>query len=187
LLQAVEEKHIRRLGETKMRAIDVRFLFATNNRIEEDIKNGNFRKDLYYRINVISIRIPPLRECKQDIPILARFFLKRYTTELNKNIKGITPGAMKKLRDYNWPGNVRELQNVIERAVVLALGTHITPLEISLEPQMAKEIISLKELVKKAVAEALAMNNWNITRTAQQLGIGRVTLWRHIKEHKIQK
>jgi transcriptional regulator with PAS, ATPase and Fis domain len=187
LLQAIEEKHIRRLGETKARKIDVRFLFATNNHMEEDIKNGKFRKDLYYRINVISIRVPTLRQCKKDIPVLARFFLKRYNIELNKNLKGITSGAMKKLRDYNWPGNVRELQNVIERAVVLALGTHITSLEISLEPQTAKEIIPLQELEKRAIGEALEMNNWNISRTAKQLGIGRVTLWRHIKEYNIQK
>ncbi|KPK68379.1 hypothetical protein AMJ87_12000, partial [candidate division WOR_3 bacterium SM23_60] len=187
LLQAIEEKQIRRLGETKARKIDVRFLFATNNHIEEDIKNGNFRKDLYYRINVISIRVPPLRECRKDIPALARFFLRRFNVELNRDIKGITPGAMKKLREYNWPGNVRELQNVIERAVVLALGTHVTPLEISLEPQITKEILPLIELEKKAIADALVMSNWNVSRAAQQLGIGRVTLWRHIKKYNIQK
>ncbi|UCG91545.1 MAG: sigma 54-interacting transcriptional regulator, partial [candidate division WOR-3 bacterium] len=130
LLEAIEEKVIRRVGETVTRNIDVRFFFATNKDLEIEVEDMRFRRDLFYRINVFKVEVPPLRERVNDIPQLAQFFLEKYNKELNKKIEGFTPEAMQRLREYFWPGNVRELQNVIERAFVLAKGKLITEKDI---------------------------------------------------------
>ncbi|MCK4756504.1 sigma-54-dependent Fis family transcriptional regulator, partial [candidate division WOR-3 bacterium] len=185
LLEAIEEKKIRRVGETTTRNIDVRFLFATNKDLEIEIEDGRFRKDLFYRINVFNIEVPPLRERISDIPLLAQFFLDKYKKEINKKIDGFIPDAMQRLREYFWTGNVRELQNVIERAVVLAKSRSITTKDIGFEKVKREEIIPLKEIKKEAIIEALNVANWNIKKTAELLGIGRRSLHRYIKEYNI--
>ncbi|KPJ73441.1 hypothetical protein AMJ52_03725 [candidate division TA06 bacterium DG_78] len=185
LLEAIEEKVIRRVGETVTRNIDVRFLFATNKDLEIEVEDGRFRRDLYYRINVFNIEVPPLRERASDVPLLAQFFLDRYSKEIGKKIDGFTSEAMQRLREYMWSGNVRELQNVIERAVVLAKGHVISVQDIGFDKVKRDEIVPLKEIRKEAIIEALNTTNWNIKKTAELLGIGRRSLHRYIKEFDI--
>ncbi len=132
LLRVIQEKTIDRIGGTSSIKVDVRIICTTNRNIEQEVKKGNFREDLYYRINVFPIKIPPLRERKEEIPELANFFLKKYSNKFNKNINEITENAIDLLLNYPWPGNIRELQNVIERAVILAEENKITPNEIFL-------------------------------------------------------
>jgi len=185
LLEAIEEKIIRRVGETTTRTIDVRFLFATNKDLEIEVEDSRFRRDLFYRINVFKIEVPPLRDRPNDIPLLAQFFLERYTREINKKIDGFIPEAMQRLREYFWPGNVRELQNVIERAVVLAKSKLINSQDIGFEKTKTAEVMPLKEIKREAVIEALNMANWNVTKAAKLLGIGRRSLHRYIKKFNI--
>ncbi|GAH11418.1 unnamed protein product, partial [marine sediment metagenome] len=155
LLEAIEEKIIRRVGETVTRNIDVRFLFATNRDLEIEVEDGRFRRDLYYRINVFNIEVPPLRERASDIPLLAQYFLARYNKEIGKRIDGFTADTVQRLCEYMWSGNVRELQNVIERAVVLAKGNIISVKDIGFDKVRRDEIIPLKEIRREAIIEAL--------------------------------
>jgi Nif-specific regulatory protein len=185
LLEAIEEKIIRRVGETTTRNIDVRFLFATNKDLEIEVEDNRFRRDLFYRINVFKIEVPPLRDRAGDIPFLAQFFLERYVKEINKKIDGFAPEAMQRLREYFWPGNVRELQNVIERAVVLAKSKLISMQDIGFEKTKTAEVMPLKQIKKEAVIEALNLANWNITKAAKMLSIGRRSLHRYIKKFNI--
>jgi Nif-specific regulatory protein len=185
LLEAIEEKIIRRVGETNTRNIDVRFLFATNKDLEIEVEDNRFRRDLFYRINVFKIEVPPLRDRASDIPFLAQFFLERYTKEINKKIDGFAPEAMQRLREYLWPGNVRELQNVIERAVVLAKSKLVSMQDIGFEKTRTAEVMPLKQIKKEAVIEALNLANWNVTKAAKMLSIGRRSLHRYIKKFNI--
>jgi Nif-specific regulatory protein len=185
LLEAIEEKIIRRVGETTTRNIDVRFLFATNKDLEIEVEDNRFRSDLFYRINVFKIEVPPLRDRASDIPFLAQFFLERYTKEINKKIDGFAPEAIQRLSEYFWPGNVRELQNVIERAVVLAKSKLINLQEIGFEKTKTAEVMPLKQIKKEVVIEALNLANWNITKAAKMLSIGRRSLHRYIKKFDI--
>jgi len=187
LLEAIEDKIIRRVGETQVRKIDVRFLFATNKDIEIEVEENRFRRDLYYRINVFCIELPPLRERVNDIPVLARLFLKKFSREMNKNIKDFTPEAMQKMKEYMWPGNVRELQNVIERAVVIAKGEFITYRDIGLGKIPGIEIVPIKEIKKEAIIEALNTTEWNVKKAAEILGINRRTIQRYIKKYNIKQ
>ncbi len=185
LLEAIEEKVIRRLGETQTREIDVRFLFATNKEIEIEVEEGRFRKDLYYRINVFMIKVPSLRERIEDIPILANFFLQLKCKELNKRIDGFNDDALKLLKKYPWPGNVRELQNVIERAAVLAKSKIIRPEDIGFIHE--REILPIRELTKEAVINALNNTKWSIKESAKILGVSRRTVERYIKKFNLHK
>ena len=191
LLEAIEEKIIRRVGETTTRNIDVRFLFATNKDLEIEVEDNRFRRDLFYRINVFKIEVPPLRDRASDIPFLAQFFLERYTKEINKKIDGFAPEAMQRLSEYFWPGNVRELQNVIERAVVLAKSKLISMQDIGFEKAKTAEVLPLKQIKEEAairvIAEVLSFHRGSVTKTAKALGINRKTIQRYIKKHKIRK
>ena len=185
LLEAIEDKVIRRVGETNTRKIDVRFLFATNRDLDIEVEDGRFRKDLFYRINVFKIDIPPLREREIDIPLLAQFFLEKYSKEVNKKIDGFASDCLTLLKTHFWPGNVRELQNVIERAVIRAKNNTITRDDIGLEKK--KElVVSLKEIKKEAIIEALNTANWNILKAAKLLDISPKTIHRYIKKYQIQ-
>lgn len=185
LLEAIEEKLIRRVGETNTRKINVRFLFATNKDLDFEVEDGRFRKDLFYRINVFRIEVPPLREREKDIPLLTRFFLERYCEEFNKHIEGFTPEVLIQLKKQFWPGNVRELQNVIEKAVIRTKGNIITTESIGFEKK--REIpISLKEMKKEAIIEALNASNRNIKKAAKLLDINRKTIHRYIKQYGIK-
>jgi transcriptional regulator with GAF, ATPase, and Fis domain/Tfp pilus assembly protein PilF len=187
LLEAIEEKIIRRVGETQTRKIDVRFLFATNRDLEIEVEENRFRKDLFYRINVFSIEVPTLRERASDIPVLANFFSNRCAKEINKTIKGFTPEAMQSLKEYLWQGNVRELQNVIERAVIITKGQLITTRDLGFEKIKDSETISLKEIKKEAIIEALNATGWSIKKTADILDVNRRTIERYIKKFNIKK
>ncbi len=187
LLEAIEDKIIRRVGETQTRKINVRFFFATNRDLEIEIEENRFRKDLFYRINVFSIEVPPLRERICDIPELAQFFMEKYSKEINKPLKGFTLDAMQRLKVYLWPGNVRELQNIIERAVILAKDQLITVYDLGFEKLKGAEIMSLKDIRKEAIIEALNATGWNIKKTAELLMIGRTSIYRYMEMYDITK
>jgi Nif-specific regulatory protein len=185
LLEAIEEKTIRRVGETVTRKIDVRFLFATNRDLEIEVEEGRFRKDLFYRINVFEVEIPPLRDRRNDIPQLAQLFLDRFRREINKNIDGFTDDAITRLKNKFWPGNVRELQNVIERSVIQTKSRLITPEDIGDRAPAWTDGKTIKSIKKEAIVEEMKATQGDIQQAAQNLGINRRTIQRYIKKYKI--
>ena len=190
LLSVLEQREFRRVGGSNLIAISSRILAATNRDLKSAIEEGRFRADLYYRLNVISIHIPPLRERREDIPLLVEHFIEKFNIEMGKQIRGVGEGAMRILMDNDWPGNARELRNVIERAVVVAKGNVITESDISL-PSTAGSVNhrakSLEEVEKEHIRVVLNENQWNIVRSAQTLGIDRVTLYNKIKKFDLKK
>jgi len=154
LLRVLQEKNFERLGGMETIKVDIRFIVATNKNLEEAISSGKFREDLYYRLNVVSITIPPLRERKEDIPELASYFLKKFDRELKKGIVGITPSAMEKVISYGWPGNVRQLENVLKRALVLCQGEWIIEDQLLFEGGWEKQDAE-EELSKKTIEDLL--------------------------------
>lgn len=200
ILRILEEQKFERVGGSKTIEVDVRIIAATNKSLEEEIKKCNFREDLYFRINVIPLLVPPLRERKEDIPILANEFLKRFVEELNLEEKVITPEAMDLLVHYKWPGNVRELRNIVERIVIMTSGTVIKPEDIPhtithastgrQSPNSLFEIDSLKdakdEFERRFISFKLSQFGDNITKTAEAIGIERSHLYRKIKSLSIE-
>lgn len=184
LLRVIQEGEIKRVGETHFRHVDVRMLAATNKSLEELVRAGEFREDLYYRLNVIKLHLPPLREREGDIPLLAHFFLDKYVAKSNKRIKGFSPEAMESLLRYPWPGNVRELENAVERAVLLTRDIFIQPENLQLPENAVRlpEKMSLKDFERQIVQEALTANEHNISKTAEQLGVSRRWLHYRLKE-----
>ncbi|QER41902.1 sigma-54-dependent Fis family transcriptional regulator [Thermodesulfobacterium sp. TA1] len=188
LLRVLEDQTLYRLGSEKPIKIDVRFLYATSKNLRQLVKEGKFREDLYYRINVMSIEIPPLRERKEDIPILVNHFLKKFSEKFKKPIPQITEEAFQALMNYDYPGNVRELKHVIERAVLLAVDGKITlkhlPEEIihSFKTETSDYKLAKEALEKEIILQALIETNWNKTEAAQKLGISRKTLWQKLKK-----
>ncbi|WP_246582814.1 sigma-54-dependent transcriptional regulator [Clostridium mobile] len=198
LLRVIQDKEIRPIGSTKSISVDVRFVSATNKDLKEEIKNNRFRQDLFYRLNVININVPPLREHKEDISKLVEYFIKRYSVKLDKNIKGITAEALECLEKYNFYGNVRELQNIIERAIVLTESSYIKeedlPEEIFNRENIVKEETDLipifvgediKSIEKKVLEYTLKKFNGNRRKTAEVLKIGERTLRYKIKEYEL--
>ncbi|MHB8159080.1 MAG: sigma-54-dependent transcriptional regulator [Thermoleophilia bacterium] len=189
LLKAVEEKEFFRVGGTRPVHIDVRFIAATNQNLTAALAQGTFRKDLYYRLNVMEINIPPLRERKSDIEPLSKFFLHRHSPEYRKRIKGFTGEAIEVLKSYSFPGNVRELENIVERAVILEKGPYITPESLprslklfqieTVEPDRVKP---LEEMDREYAQYVIDMLGGNKTEAARLLGISRTSLWRMLKE-----
>jgi two-component system NtrC family response regulator len=182
LLRFLQEHTIERIGGRKGIAVDTRVIAATNKDLKQAMKDGSFREDLYYRLGVVVISVPPLRERSDDVILLATAFLQRYATENNRKVKGFTPQAAQALRTHDWPGNVRELENRIKRAVIMAQGSNLTPAELELATfKAAYKGLGLKqareELEKEMVMAALKKNNHNLTRTATTLGISRPTLY----------
>ncbi|MEX2273668.1 MAG: sigma-54 dependent transcriptional regulator [Vicinamibacterales bacterium] len=185
ILRVLQEHEFERLGGTRTLKVDVRLIAATNRNLSTMVQSGQFREDLYYRLNVVAVDMPPLRDRKDDIPELAKFFQRRFAGELKKKIDGITPEALKLLMRYNWPGNIRELENAIERAMLLTEGPQIQPNDLRLgelapstasgEPQPAVRIpptgIALEEIERQAVVEALRMSNWVQKDAAELLSI----------------
>ncbi|OGP78751.1 MAG: Fis family transcriptional regulator [Deltaproteobacteria bacterium RBG_19FT_COMBO_60_16] len=190
LLSVLEQRLFRRVGGSDLIAISSRILAATNRDLKRAIEEGRFRADLYYRLNVISIQIPPLRERREDIPLLVEHFIEKFNIEMGKQIRGVGEGAMRILMDNDWPGNARELRNVIERAVVVAKGNVITESDISLPSIVGRadhRAKSLEEVEKEHIRVVLIENQWNIVRSAQTLGIDRVTLYNKIKKFDLKK
>jgi DNA-binding NtrC family response regulator len=154
LLRVLQEKNFERLGAMETIKVDIRLIVATNKNLEEAISNGEFREDLYYRLNVVSLTIPPLRERKEDLPDLVSYFLKKFNRELKRGMVGITPAAMGKINSYGWPGNVRQLENVLKRAMVLCQGEWILEDQLLFEKGWEKREAE-EELGKKNVEDLL--------------------------------
>jgi len=192
LLRVLETKQFTRLGGNRVIRSDFRLICATNKNLEEEVKKGNFREDLFYRINVFFILIPPLRERREDISALAHFFVQKYSRAMNKPVHDISPEAMKLLKEYSWPGNVRELENAIERAMVVGKTPTIQPQDLPFSQAPAfdpakVESDSLEAIEKAHISAVLARTGWNIKRSAEILGIDRVTLYNKIKKFNLKK
>jgi DNA-binding NtrC family response regulator len=191
ILRAIESKQFSRVGGNQNIKSDFRLITATNQSLENLVKEGEFREDLYYRLNVFTIHIPPLRERREDIPILAHFFLHKFSTSMNKPIKRIDCEAMDFLVKYDWPGNVRELENAIERAVVIGKtdSLHVENLPFNIASNHIDTNTgdkSLAAIEKKYILQILNENNWNISRSAAQLQIDRVTLYNKINKYGLR-
>lgn len=198
LLRVIQEREIQRVGGEEILKVDVRIIAATNRDLEAEVRKGNFREDLYYRLNVVMLKIPPLRERMDDIPLLAQNFMENYAKKNRKQVKGFSPLAMDMLIHYDWPGNVRELENAVERAVILMSGDYITekqlPLNIVQQYQPDEEIplplssdgqLSLEEIEKQAILATLQATGGNKSETSRRLGITRKTLHNKLKNYGI--
>ena len=197
LLRVLQERRIQRVGGTANIPIDIRVLTATNQDLEAAVEAGTFRKDLFYRIAAFPIVVPPLKDRREDIPLLANHFLKRYTEKVNKSIKAISADVLRLLMQYDFPGNVRELENIIERAVLLETTELLQP--SSLPPQImstissqpvlplpdSTEILPFEEVERQTLAHALKVMNNNVTKAAQALNIDRSTLYRKLKLYQL--
>ncbi len=190
LLRVLEQREFRRVGGHDLIPINSRIIAATNRDLKKAIAEGHFREDLYYRLNVISIHIPPLRDRKEDIPLLVDHFVDKFNIEMGKSIDGVNEGAMRLLMDFGWPGNARELRNVIERAMVVTKGKTILESDLSLPAAPGRpgnHGKSLDDIEKEHIRLILGENKWNINRSAQMLGIDRVTLYNKIKKYDLKK
>ena len=190
LLRVLQEKSFSRLGGTGQIKVDVRLISATNRDLVAAIEEGSFRSDLYYRLNVVSIQLPPLRERKDDVPLLAVHFINKYNVEFNKKFDRVDRKAMDFMMDYHWPGNVRELENVIERALVIDQGPEVQVKHLpfcNVESPLTEEPQSLQEVEKIHIEKMLQRNDWNIAKTARLLNIDRSTLHKKIKKFGLEK
>ena len=191
LLTVLERREVIRLGSNKTRAIDIRLICATNMPVLQMIKEDKFREDLLYRINTVEIHIPPLRERLEDIPLLAKHFLKMYSKKYKKNIKEISSPTFKKLQQYPWPGNVRELQHAIERAVIMADTNVLQPFDFHLSnsgdtvDEVELENYNLDEVEKIIILKVLKKHRGNISNAAKELGLTRTSLYRRMEKHDL--
>jgi two-component system response regulator HydG len=193
LLRVIQEKEFMPIGSTKPSTVDVRFVAATNRDLQLEVAEGRFREDLYYRLNVISLTLPPLRERPEDIEPLARHFVRRFVARMKKELHGIDPDALTCMSRYHWPGNVRELENVIERAVILAQGNQLTsdllPVCNRTTPLRSDEVtplISLDELERQHILGVYKQTGFHKSKTAEILGVSRKTLDRKLVEYKAE-
>jgi len=192
LLRVIEEKEVRPLGDTNACPIDVRFISTTNRDIQSFIQEGRFREDLFYRLRVIDIELPPLRERREDIPLLVQHFVHRYSRDLKRTVSGISEDALKSLLNYSWPGNVRELENVIQRAITLGQHELIVPEDLpaavirktdeKLFEKALGEKLTLDQLEKEYIKRVLIEEGGNKSRAAEILGLDRKTLYRKLQE-----
>ncbi|GBF33273.1 acetoacetate metabolism regulatory protein AtoC [Desulfocucumis palustris] len=203
LLRVLQEKEFERVGGTRSIKVDVRILAATNRNLKRLVAEGKFREDLYYRINVVNVQLPPLRERKEDIPILFNNFLKKFSHKYNKQINGVSREALAVIESYNWPGNVREMRNICEQAVVMTRGPAVLVEDLPISNnggysrdgngmgaqgqinfnRPLKDIVS--EVEKQAILNALNKNNWNRQETASALGLNRRSLYAKMKEYNL--
>ncbi len=192
LLRVLQEKKITRLGENQQTEVDFRLISATRQDLEAKVAEGAFRNDFFFRINVISITIPPLAERRTDIPLLVDHFISKYSQETTRQIQGIDKNAVAFLMDHDWPGNVRELENAVERAVVLSKSRILTASDFDFVRSKRKENgknrpQTLKDMERAHIKKILTENNWNISKSSKILGIGRSTLHRMIKRHGLEQ
>jgi DNA-binding NtrC family response regulator len=194
LLRFLQEKEYRQLGSSKTRRADVRIIAATNSDLEQAVSSGSFRRDLYYRLNIIPLTLPPLKQRREDIPLLAKHFIDHYALEFSKEVDEIAPGAMQKLLSYDWPGNVRELRNIIERAVVFSSERSLLTGDINLpqtEVVLAAESFQeaktkvINQFEKKYIHSLLVTHAGNISRAAQTAGKNRRAFWELMRKHEI--
>lgn len=208
LLRVLQEKEIISVGSTTVKKVDVRLIFATNKDLKQLVDAGKFREDLFYRLNVFPIRLPSLRERREDIPELIIHFINKFGSEMNKSIPKIKPEALEVLLNYHWPGNIRELEHTIERLMILLEGNLIEPIHVSaalfktetqissIIPKSSEELKQLKKQIRESsvheiekvfITEALIRNNWNISKTARDVGMQRANLQALIRKYNIKK
>ena len=199
LLRVIQEREIQRVGGEETLKVDVRILAATNRNLQVDIKEGKFREDLYYRLNVVTLNVPPIRDRQDDIPLLAQYFVEKYAKKNHKLVKAFSPLAMDMLLKYKWPGNVRELENMIERAVILLPGERITEKELPSNitepysenrdwvepPKVLAANRPLEEVEKEAILATLEVAGGNKSETARRLKINRKTLHKKLKDYGV--
>jgi transcriptional regulator with GAF, ATPase, and Fis domain len=191
ILRALQEKVVVRVGDTRPETVDIRVLTATNRNLEDEIKNGNFREDLYYRLNVVNLHLPPLRVRGDDVLVIARYLLSRYSREYEARARGFSPNATVAIRKYHWPGNIREMENRIKKAVVLTEGNLVGPEDLGLDADTLPTILPLADAKEKFqrdyINEVLALNNGNRTKTARDLGVDPRTIFRHLEKEEQNK
>jgi len=197
VLRFLEEKTFKRVGGSADVHVDVRVIAATNRRLEDEVKQGRFREDLYYRLNVLPIQLPSLRERAKDIPLLLKYYVDTFNTEFKKRVQGIAPDAMARLQGYGWPGNIRELRNAVERAMLLGEGRMLTlddfPMTSAGAARLTEGValpangINLEELERSLVVQALERSGWNQTRAAALLGLNRDQIRYRIEKFKLER
>ncbi|MBA3539322.1 MAG: sigma 54-interacting transcriptional regulator [Deltaproteobacteria bacterium] len=186
ILRALQERVVYRVGDTRPETCDIRILAATNRDLEKEIARGQFREDLYYRLNVVNVELPPLRVRGEDVLVIARYLMSRYSREFDARVKGLSPNAAVAIRKHNWPGNIRELENRIKKAIVLCESTVIGPDDLGLTGDVLPQILTLADAKDKFqrdyINEVLALNNGNRTKTARDLGVDPRTVFRHLEK-----
>ena len=186
ILRALQERIVYRVGDTRPESCDIRILAATNRDLEKEIANGRFREDLYYRLNVVNVELPPLRQRGEDVLVIARYLLSRYSREYDVKVKGLSPNAAVSIRKHAWPGNIRELENRIKKAIVLCESSVIGPDDLGLTGDVLPQILTLADAKDKFqrdyINEVLALNNGNRTKTARDLGVDPRTVFRHLEK-----
>jgi two-component system response regulator AtoC len=196
LLRFLEEKTFKRVGGSADIRVDVRVISATNRNLQEEVRQGKFREDLFYRLNVLPIALPPLRDRPDDIPRLVTFYIDAYNAEFRKRIRGVTADAMQQLQRYSWPGNVRELRNTVERAMLLAEGDTLTaadlagtagPVRLSDKVELPAAGIDLEQLERSLLVQALERTGWNQTRAATLLGLNRDQIRYRIEKFQLER
>jgi transcriptional regulator with PAS, ATPase and Fis domain len=186
ILRALQERVVYRVGDTRPETCDIRILAATNRDLDKEIAAGRFREDLYYRLNVVNVELPPLRQRGEDVLVIARYLLSRYAREYDVKVKGLSPNAAVAIRKHAWPGNIRELENRIKKAIVLSESSVIGPDDLGLTGDVLPQILTLAEAKDKFqreyINEILALNNGNRTKTARDLGVDPRTVFRHLEK-----
>ena len=188
LLRALQEKVVTKVGDTKPTSVDIRVISATNRDLEEEIKAGTFREDLYYRLNVVGIHLPPLRERGDDLMLIARFLLRTFCEQYNSSVKGFSPQCVIMMKKFKWPGNIRQLENRLKKAIIMTDRTQLAPEDLELAGTDLEPIIALaqakEEFQRNYINEVLARNNGNRTKTAQDLGVDPRTIFRHLEREE---
>jgi transcriptional regulator with GAF, ATPase, and Fis domain len=191
LLRALQERTVTKVGETRADPVDIRVVAATNKVLEDEIRKGTFREDLYYRLNVVAILLPPLRDRGEDVVVIARWFLQKYGKEFGSRVRGFTPSALVAMRKYAWPGNIRELENRVKKAVVLADRALVSAEDLDLRPEILEPVLPLvqakDEFQKRYINEVLDRNGGNRTKTAKDLGVDPRTIFRHLEKLEAER
>ncbi|MEO0325282.1 MAG: sigma 54-interacting transcriptional regulator [Myxococcota bacterium] len=189
LLRALQERIVVKVGDAKNERVDIRVLAATNRELEKEIERGAFREDLYYRLNVVNLHLPPLRERGEDVVVIAKYLLQKHAKAYDAAVKGFTPGALTAMRAYDWPGNVRQLENRIKKAIVLADKTLVGPEDLDLSADQVRPVVPLAEAredyTRRYILEILERNGGNRTRTARDLGVDPRTVFRYLERESL--
>ena len=190
LLRAIQEKAVTKVGDTRGEAVDIRIISATNKRLEDEIRAGAFREDLYYRLNVITLHLPPLRERGDDLLVIARYLLEKFASEYGSRVRGFSPAAVKAMRRYTWPGNIRQLENRLRKAVVLAEKSLVGPKDLDLDESSFEPVAPLQEALelfkRDYINRILERNGGNRTKTARDLGVDPRTVFRHLERQSVE-
>ncbi len=188
LLRALQERQVTKVGDNKSENVDIRVVAATHRNLEQMVREGTFREDLYYRLNVVQLHLPPLRERGEDVVVIANFLLQKYAEEYGKKVRGFAPKSLVALRKYAWPGNVRQLENRLKRAIVLCEAKELKPEDLDIQAEDLEDILPLSDALerfrRRYIDEALERNGGNRTKTARELGVDPRTIFRHLEAQK---